>query len=51
VQRLFKDGRITTIEGNYAGHVSLVGPFLPSSPIGERAGIYGYAQPPTGKHG
>jgi len=47
VQQVFKDGRITTIEGNYAGHVSLVGPFLPSSPIGERAGIYGYAQPPA----
>ncbi len=51
VQRVFKDGRITTIEGNYAGHVSLVGPFLPADPIGERAGIYGYAQPPAGKHG
>ncbi len=47
VGRVFNDGRITTIEGNYAGHVSLVGPFLPADPIGERAGIYGYAQPPT----
>jgi CHAP domain len=50
VQRVYPDGRITTIEGNYAGHVSLVGPFLPSSPIGERAPIYGYAQPPATDH-
>jgi len=48
VQRVFTDGRITTIEGDYAGHVTLVGPFLPSRPIGERAPIYGYAQPPAG---
>jgi hypothetical protein len=47
VQRVFRDGRITTIEGNYDGQVSLVGPFLPADPIGERAPIYGYAQPPT----
>jgi hypothetical protein len=47
VQRVFRDGRITTIEGNYAGHVTLVGPFPPSSPVGERAPIYGYAQPPA----
>jgi hypothetical protein len=47
VQRVYPDGRITTIEGNYAGHVTLVGPFLPSSPVGERAPIYGYAQPPA----
>ncbi len=32
VQSVFKDGRITTIEGNYAGHVSLVGPFLAIEP-------------------
>lgn len=47
VQRVFPDGRITTIEGNYAGHVTLVGPFPLSSPVGERAAIYGYAQPPA----
>jgi hypothetical protein len=47
VQHVYPDGRITTIEGNYAGHVTVVGPFLPSSPIGERAPIYGYAQPPA----
>jgi cell wall-associated NlpC family hydrolase len=49
VQRVFPDGRITTIEGNYAGQVSLVGPFLPADPIGERAPVYGYAQPPAPK--
>ena len=37
VQRVYPDGQITTIEGNYAGHVTLVGPFLPSSPVGETA--------------
>jgi hypothetical protein len=47
VQHTYPNGQITTIEGNYAGHVTLVGPFQPSSPIGERAPIYGYAQPPT----
>ena len=47
VQRVYADGRITTIEGNYAGHVTVVGPFLPSSPVGERAPIYGYAEPPA----
>ncbi len=47
VQRIFPDGQITTIEGNYAGHVTFVGPFQPSNPIGERAPIYGYAQPPS----
>jgi hypothetical protein len=47
VQHVYPDGRITTIEGNYAGHVTLVGPFLPSNPVGERAPIYGYAQPPA----
>jgi CHAP domain len=47
VQRVYPDGRITTIEGNYASHVTLVGPFPPSNPFGEKAPIYGYAQPPT----
>jgi len=47
VQRVLPDGQITTIEGNYAGYVTLVGPFVPSSPVGERAPIYGYAQPPA----
>jgi hypothetical protein len=47
VARVLPEGRIETIEGNYAGRVTRVGPFPPSHPIGERAPIYGYAQPPT----
>jgi hypothetical protein len=49
VQRVYPDGRITTIEGNYANKVSGVGPFLPAdaSTAGETAPIYGYAQPPA----
>lgn len=49
VQRVFPDGRITTIEGNFSNKVSLVGPFLPAqaTSAGERAPIYGYAQPPA----
>ena len=47
VVRVFPDGEIETVEGNYAGHVSRVGPFPAAHPIGERAGIYGYAQPPA----
>lgn len=49
IRHVFPDGQISTIEGNYDGRVSPVGPFPPSSPIGERAPIYGYAQPPTPK--
>jgi hypothetical protein len=47
VRHVFPDGQISTIEGNYDGRVSPVGPFSPSSPIGEQAQIYGYAQPPA----
>jgi hypothetical protein len=47
VVRVLPDGQIETVEGNYAGQVSRVGPFPPSHPVGERAGIYGYAQPPA----
>ncbi len=47
VVRVLPEGRIVTVEGNYDGHVSRVGPFEPAHPVGERAGIYGYAQPPT----
>jgi hypothetical protein len=47
IVRVLTDGRIETVEGNYDGKVSRVGPFPPSAPIGERAPIYGYAQPPT----
>ena len=47
VVHVTRDGQITTVEGNYAGQVSRVGPFAPSHPVGERAPIYGYAQPPA----
>ncbi len=47
VVRVGGDGQITTVEGNYAGKVTRVGPFAPSHPVGERGPIYGYAQPPT----
>jgi len=52
VQRVFPDGRITTIEGNYNNHVTLVGPFLPAdaTSAGEAGPIYGYAQPPAASH-
>ena len=48
VVRVLPEGRIETVEGNYASHVARVGPFAPDDPVGERAGIYGYAQPPAG---
>ncbi len=47
VRHVYPNGEITTIEGNYAGRVTPVGPFPPSHPVGERAPIYGYAQPPA----
>jgi hypothetical protein len=47
VVRVQADGQITTVEGDYAGQVSRVGPFPPSNPIGERGPIYAYAQPPA----
>jgi CHAP domain len=50
VVRVLPNGEIETVEGNYAGHVTRVGPFQPSDPVGERAGIYGYAQPPGAPH-
>jgi len=40
-------GEIVTVEGNYDGHVTRVGPFSPAAPVGEAAPIYGYAQPPA----
>jgi cell wall-associated NlpC family hydrolase len=51
VRRVSRDGRITTIEGNYANHVTVVGPFKPAeaTSAGQRAAVYGYAQPPTTK--
>ncbi len=45
VTQILTDGRIVTVEGNYENKVSRVGPFSPANPIGERAAIYGYAQP------
>ena len=45
--RVLPDGEIVTVEGNYAGHVTRVGPFHPAHPVGEAAPIYGYAQPPA----
>ncbi|HSZ13401.1 MAG TPA: CHAP domain-containing protein [Solirubrobacteraceae bacterium] len=47
VAQVLPNGEIVTIEGNYAGHVTRVGPFQPSHPVGERAPVYGYAQPPS----
>jgi hypothetical protein len=49
VVRVLPDGEIVTVEGNYAGHVTRVGPFTPSkaTSAGEAAPIYGYAQPPA----
>lgn len=49
VQRVYPDGQITTIEGNYANHVALVGSFQPAhaTSAGETEPIYGYAQPPS----
>ena len=47
VVRVQPNGQITTVEGNYAGQVTRVGPFASSHPVGERAPIYGYAEPPS----
>jgi hypothetical protein len=47
VVHVLPEGRIVTVEGNYAGQVSRVGPFSPSHPVGEAGGIYGYAEPPA----
>ena len=48
VAQVLPDGEIVTVEGNYDGHVTRVGPFLPASdPAGEAAPVYGYAQPPA----
>lgn len=49
VVRVLPDGEIVTVEGNYASHVTRVGPFQPAQATGagEAAPIYGYAQPPV----
>lgn len=48
VERVFPDGEITTIDGNYGDRVARVGPFLPARAVqsGEPAPIFGYAHPP-----
>jgi CHAP domain-containing protein len=45
VVQVLPTGEIVTVEGNYNGRVTRVGPFKPSAPVGEAAPIYGYAQP------
>lgn len=47
VERVFPDGEITTIDGNYGDRVARVGPFLPARAVasGEPAPVYGYAEP------
>ncbi len=47
VAQVLPNGQIVAVEGNYAGHVTRVGPFQPSNPVGESAPVYGYAQPPS----
>jgi CHAP domain len=47
VAQVLPNGEIVTVEGNYDGHVTRVGPFSPAAPVGEAAPIYGYAQPPA----
>ena len=47
VVQVLPTGEIVTVEGNYNGRVTRVGPFKPSAPVGEAAPIYGYAQPPA----
>jgi hypothetical protein len=47
VAQVLPDGEVVTVEGNYAGHVTRVGPFHPSNPVGEKAPVYGYALPPS----
>lgn len=51
IKSVSRDGRITTIDGNYSNHVTVVGPFKPAEATnaGQRAAIYGYAQPPAAK--
>ena len=49
VERVFPNGEITTIDGNYGDRVARVGPFPPAQAAsrGEPAPIYGYAHPPS----
>lgn len=49
VQTVYRDGRITTIDGNDDhNEVGIAGPFLPSETTVQGQHIYGYAEPPTG---
>lgn len=49
VERVFPDGEITTIDGNYGDRVARVGPFPPAQAVrfGEPSPIFGYAHPPS----
>ena len=49
VERVFANGEIVTIDGNYGDRVARVGPFPPARAAanGEPAPIYGYAEPPS----
>ena len=49
VERVFANGEIVTIDGNYGDRVARVGPFPPARAVasGEPAPIYGYAEPPS----
>ena len=49
VERVFANGEIVTIDGNYGDRVARVGPFPPAraAASGEPAPIYGYAEPPS----
>jgi hypothetical protein len=51
VERVFPNGEITTIEGNFADNVARVGPFDPAhaEAAGEPAPIFAYAEPPTAR--
>jgi hypothetical protein len=53
VERVFPDGEITTIDGNFGDRVARSGPFLPSRAVqwGMPAPIFGYAHPPISEGG
>ena len=53
VERVFPDGQITTIDGNFGDRVARSGPFMPSEAVrwGMPAPIFGYAQPPAAEGG
>ena len=53
VERVFPNGEITTIDGNFGDKVARSGPFLPSQAAqwGMPAPIFGYAHPPISEGG